>query len=286
MEAGGDDVVGRGAGEEIAGDLASREGVERQVVVEGPDHPIAIRPDPPFAVFLIAVGVGIAGQIEPSPRPAFAVARAREQPIDEFFIGIGGSVGDEGVELGRRRRQPRQIEMDAPAERGPIGLRAWPQPVAGEPVADEEIDRILRRRGPGRVCHLRHRRAHRLPKRPVLGVRGAGGDPGGEDLLLPGSEHPLRVGRGHDDVGVGAVDPGHELAVVGVPRHDRPIPRIGRGEGVITPVEPQAPLARGVVGAVALEAAVGEDRPNLAAEVGPLTAGQPPGGDDGKQGNG
>ena len=286
VEAGGDDVVGRGAGEEIAGDLAAREGIEGQVVIEGPDHPIAIRPDPPFAVFLIAVGVGIAGQIEPSPRPALAVARAGEQSIDELFISLGARVGDEGVELGGRRRQADQIEVDASAERGPIGLDSGPQPFAGEPVADEEVDRILWRRGAGRVCHLRHGRAHRLLKRPVLGVGGAGGDPRGEDLLLPGSEQRLRVGRGHDDVSVGAVDPGHELAVVGVPRHDRPVPRIGRGEGVITPVEPQAPLARGVVGAMALEAAVGKDRPNLAAEVGPLTAGQPRGSNDGKQGNG
>ena len=286
VEAGGDDVVGRVAGEKIAGDLAAREGVEGHVVVEGPDHPIAIGPDPPFAVFLIAVGVGIAGQVEPPPRPALAVTRAGKQSIDEFFVGVGRLIGDKGVELGWRRRQPRQIEVDAAAERGPIGFASRPQPFAGEPVADEEVDRIDRRRGSGRVCHLRHRRARRLLKRPVLGVRRPGGDPCLEDPLLLGREHRLRVGRGHDDVGVGAVDPGHDFTVVGVPRDDRPVPRIGLGEGVITAVEAQAPGARAVVGAVALEAAVGKDRPNLAAEVGPLTAGKPRGGNDGKQGNG
>ena len=238
MEAGGDDVVGRRAGKEIAGDLAAREGVEGHVVVEGPDHPIAIGPDPPFAVFLIAVGVGIAGQIEPPPRPALAVTRAGKQLVDEFFISLGAVVGDEGVELGGRRRQADQIEMDAPAERGPIGFDSRLQPFAGEPVADEEIDRILWRCGPGRVCHLRHGRPRRPLKRPVLGVGGTGGDPCREDLLLVGSELRLRVGRGHDDVGVGAVDPSHEFTVVGVPRDDRPVPRIGLSEGVVSPVEP------------------------------------------------
>ena len=237
MEAGGDDVVGRVAGEEIASDLAAREGVEGHVVVESPDHPVAIGPDPPLAVLLIAVGVGIAGQVEPPPRPALAIPRAGKQSIDELFISLGAVVGDEGVELGWRRRQADQIEVDAPAERGPIGFDSRPQPFAGEPVADEEIDRIDRCRNASRVCHLRHGRPHRLPKRPVLGVGGTGSDPCLEDPLLLGRELRLRVGRGHDDVGVGAVDPSHELAVVGVARDDRPVPRIGLGEGVVAAVE-------------------------------------------------
>ena len=122
MEAGGDDVVGRGSGEQVAGDLADREAVERHVVVECLDHPVAPRPDRAVAVFLVAVGVGIPRQIEPAAGPSLAVARARQQPIDEPLVGTGGFVGEKRVEFGGGRRQAHEVEVDPAAERGPIGL--------------------------------------------------------------------------------------------------------------------------------------------------------------------
>ena len=61
VEAGGDEVVWRGAGEEVAGELLDAELVVGQVGVEGLHDPIAVRPDRARAVLLEAVGVGVAG---------------------------------------------------------------------------------------------------------------------------------------------------------------------------------------------------------------------------------
>ena len=74
MEACGDKVVGRGAGKEVAGELFDAELVVREIGVEGFHDPVAIGPDLARAVFLEAVGVGIAGEVEPAAGPAFAVA--------------------------------------------------------------------------------------------------------------------------------------------------------------------------------------------------------------------
>ncbi len=69
-------VVGRGAGQQVAGQLFDRKAVQRQVVVHRLDHPIAIAPGiGPRVVFLIAVGVGIAGHVQPVAAPALTEVR-------------------------------------------------------------------------------------------------------------------------------------------------------------------------------------------------------------------
>ena len=75
MEASGDVVVGRGAGEEVAGELLDAELIVGQIGVERLHDPVAVGPDRARAVFLEAVGVGVAGEVEPAARPAFAIAR-------------------------------------------------------------------------------------------------------------------------------------------------------------------------------------------------------------------
>ena len=49
----------------VAGELFDRETVERQVVIECPDHPVAPGPDPTPAVGLISIRVGVTRQVEP-----------------------------------------------------------------------------------------------------------------------------------------------------------------------------------------------------------------------------
>ena len=82
MEPGGDLLLDRRVRQHVAGNLLDRELIERQVAVEGADHPVAVLPDIAAVVLLVAVGVGVAGEVEPRPRPALAVVRRREQPID------------------------------------------------------------------------------------------------------------------------------------------------------------------------------------------------------------
>jgi hypothetical protein len=79
VEAGGDFLLERGVGQEIAGELLDGELVEGFVLVEGADHPVAPRVQLAVAVHLVAVGVGVARGIEPVGGHAFAVMRRRKQ---------------------------------------------------------------------------------------------------------------------------------------------------------------------------------------------------------------
>ena len=73
---------------------------------------------------------------------------------------------------------------------------------------------------------------------------------------------------GHPYAGVAGGDPVDQQAVVGGAGHDdRPAERAAVGEGPFRHVQPQAALPRLLVGPVAREAVLGEDRPDLAREV-------------------
>ena len=69
-------------GQQVAGDLLDEELVVGHVVVEGVDDPIAIHPHEPRLVLFEAVGVGVAGRVEPEAAPAFAEVGRGEQPLD------------------------------------------------------------------------------------------------------------------------------------------------------------------------------------------------------------
>ena len=71
-----------------AGELLEREAIERLVVVERAHQLIAPRPDRALAVFLVAVGVGVARYVQPVARPAFAVVRRGEQAIHQLGVRI------------------------------------------------------------------------------------------------------------------------------------------------------------------------------------------------------
>ena len=63
----------------------------------------------------VAVGVGVAGHVEPVPAPAFAVMRRGQQPIDHPVEGVAASCPlTKAVHLLRRRRQP--IRSNVPGE--------------------------------------------------------------------------------------------------------------------------------------------------------------------------
>ena len=62
-----------GVRQQVAGQLLDREAIERQIAVERIDDPVAPLPHRPRAVEVVAVGVGIAREIEPRTRPVLAV---------------------------------------------------------------------------------------------------------------------------------------------------------------------------------------------------------------------
>ena len=98
---------------------------------------------------------------------------------------------------------------------------------------------------------------------------------GRRPLLDPAAEHrDLRGGQllaallgRHAQIGVVALDPVDQLALVRLAGHDRHAAALELGEGPFLGVEPQPGLALLIVGAVAGEAIVREDRPDIAREV-------------------
>ncbi len=131
QKAGGDQRFGVIGGGLVAGELLADETIVRLVAIEGMDDVIAITPGVrPIFVQAKTVRLGIAGQVEPVPAPAFAVARAGKQTVHQPVVGIGSSVGEKGVNFCRRRGQTDQVEGDPADQRGPIGRGAGCRPSA------------------------------------------------------------------------------------------------------------------------------------------------------------
>ncbi len=115
-------LVGR-VRQQIAGQLPGEETVVGQVLREGADDPVAPRRHVALDVGLVAVGIGVAREIEPVHRHALAVGRRGEVAIDGALVGAGPRVGEERVDLGRRRRQSGQVEGEPAQQHRPIGRR-------------------------------------------------------------------------------------------------------------------------------------------------------------------
>ena len=109
---GGVEILRRADDHLVARELLADQDIPGAVGIERPDQVIAIfvgvRPD--RVARGVAVAVGIAGHVEPVPRPAFAVVARVQQPIDEALVGIGGLVGHERLDLLGGRRQAEQVE--------------------------------------------------------------------------------------------------------------------------------------------------------------------------------
>ncbi len=92
QEACGDDLVLGGVGKKIACDLVDDELVVGQVAVERVDHPVAIEPDGALLVLFVAVGIGVAGGVEPGAGPFFPVVRRFQETVYLLFVGVGAFV--------------------------------------------------------------------------------------------------------------------------------------------------------------------------------------------------
>ena len=83
-----------------------------------------------WLIDVIAVRVGIAGEVEPLHRHALAVLRRGEQAVHLLFVGVGGFVGEEGFDFAGRGRQAGEVEGQAAEQRGPVGFGRGLQPLA------------------------------------------------------------------------------------------------------------------------------------------------------------
>ena len=262
-ERGGEQLLVGGMREQVARHLPERELIPGEVLVEGLDHPVAPGPHGgPRSVGLKAVAVGVAGEVHPVGGHPLAIPRAREEPVEELFVGIGRRVGEELLDLGGRGRQAGDVEGGAADERGPVGFGLRLEPTLREFGSHELVDRMVASFVAGR--HVRLGRRH---KRPVRLIRRSFGDPAPEELhLLIREAADLGIGRRHHAVGIVGDDAGHELAGGRIFRNDRPRTALQLRDGLLGDVEPQAGLSVAAVGAVAGEAVVGKDRPDVAVE--------------------
>ena len=109
MKGGGDQLILRRLGQQISGHLLDGELIKRQVFVKGPDDVIPIGPNGARGIVRVTSGIGIAGQIQPHPRPMFSKLGAGQQAVYELLIGLRVFVRDESVDLLRLRRQADQV---------------------------------------------------------------------------------------------------------------------------------------------------------------------------------
>ena len=89
IEAGGDFLAESGIGEEVSGELFGEELVPGHVVEEGVDDPVAPGPHGASFVVVVAICVGVAGEVEPVCGESFCGGGRGEELVDSFFAGGG-----------------------------------------------------------------------------------------------------------------------------------------------------------------------------------------------------
>ena len=242
--------------------LLDGELVERHVPVEGVDDPVAVGPDGAAVVLLVAVGVGVAGQVEPGPGLVFAVVRRGQQPVDRLLVGVGRPVvarkASTSAGVGGR---PVRSRLTRAQQRRLVRLRRRRQPSCSSRASTKASMPL---RGQAVFLTRRRRRLHRLDVGPVLLV-----------LRRPGRSRP-RAWRSAPAVSgspLGGIRSSGSAALTRWSSGCRRACR-ARGDGTpnwsvlqapVAPCRVEAALLQ--VGAVALEAAVRQDGPNVAVEA-------------------
>ena len=115
VEAGRDDGFCAGIVQFVSGQLLQDEAIVRLVLVQRIDDPVAVTPSLGLgSVPLIAVGVGVADQVQPVPRPSLAVAFSFQQPGSFTVEILRRRIGKERVLLGNRRWETDQVQVEPP----------------------------------------------------------------------------------------------------------------------------------------------------------------------------
>ena len=266
VERRGDALRLRRIGEQVARELPRCELVERQVVVEGGDHPVAVRPRRAKAVHLIAVCVGIPRQIEPLGRHPLTVARRLEQPVDHPLIRFRRRVLHERFNLIQRRRQSGEIERDAANQPFFACFRCERlQPTFFNRTQHKPVNAVHDARlilgTDARWLDTLHR-----CEGPMAFVLASLLDPLFEQRLLGGGQLLRVLGRRHRFIGISRTNASHEFTLRDIARHDGSM-SVVNGPRTFGRVESQIGLPRLLVRAVTGPALVREDRTNIAIET-------------------
>ncbi len=265
VEARGDLVFQRSAAQQVAGELFDCEAIERQVAVVGLDHPIAPAPHVANTVVLVAAGVGIAGGVQPAGSHPLAVARRSQQTVDHPLVGVGRSVGHERRDFGWRGWQARQVQRHA-AQSAPC-LSA-----SGEGARPAASSRASTKASIGlrmlaAVLDRGNRGSLGRNESPVLLPHGSLVEPSGR------SDRPRRARVSCPSRAAACARSGSVLVIrrtrslaADSPGHDRPH-AVQLALGAALHIQPQLGLPRRRIRTVALEAVVGQQRPDVAIEL-------------------
>ena len=115
------------------------------------------------------VVVGIAGHVEPVPRPALAVGRRGQEPIDDLLERRVRTIGNERRDRFRGRREAGQVERGATDPGPPVRRMRGRDPLRPRRVQEEGIDLI------GHVVRTVDSRGRLAPdglERPPASMRG------------------------------------------------------------------------------------------------------------------
>ena len=134
--------------DEISGELQDREPVERHVLIEGADYPLPVGPHLAEVVEVDAVGVAVAGIVEPVVAAVLAPLRLHEQAVDEPFVGVGAGVSHERLHVGRLGGQARDVKRESAGELPPVGL-------GGGITSSGSSEKIRSRARPGKPARRR-----------------------------------------------------------------------------------------------------------------------------------
>ena len=266
---GGEDeaVVGAGdacfvgnIGQQIASDLFDGESVEAFIRVEGADNVVAIWRDVSGVVGVIASGVGVADEVEPPHGHALAVMRGGEEFFDELFVGVGSFVIHERVEFLGLWREAGDIEINAAAKRGVVGLRGVLDSERCVAREDKSINRIARKSGFARCGRCRF---FRRDVCPVLLILRALLDPFPQDFFVARAQLAVLLFRRHHVVLVLGRDALPHFALIRFSGQNRKRPIQFRHRR-FAHIEPQVGLAGFRVEAMASKTIVRKNRADIA----------------------
>ena len=219
----------------------------------------------PHPVVLVAVRVGVARRRRASRPPC-----ARRRP-GRRAAGRRAARTRRATRSPRTRRSPRSVggspvrsKVTRRMSVSCVGFGGGGDASPGERREHEAVDLVLR--GRARLTDGTAGFAGR-DERPVRLPLGALLDPAHERRRSAIGQREARLGRRHLDRRVVAEDAATSSLRRVLPGTTAVCPEGSCARGAVLRVEPQAGLARAIVGAVALEAAVREDRPHVEVEV-------------------
>ena len=184
----------------IAGNHLHNHPVVRLVLVQRFHGPVAPTPDMPLRIadlvaLTVSVPVRISPDVEPVTAPALAIAGALQQLADNLIVGLRIVAYGECGDLLRCWRQSGKVHVDAPQERGLIGLWQRGQAAFGTVVLQKRIDWV------SSGVSSRDGGPYRIPECPVL-----------SDF---GEIHTVRIRHGLPVIGAG-LDPFGDARDIGV----------------------------------------------------------------------